>query len=27
MRELLWRYYPALLTLENDLGAEWLLDL
>lgn len=27
MRELLWRYYPALLTLENDLGADWLLDL
>jgi len=27
MRELLWGYYPALLTLENDLGAEWLLDL
>ena len=27
MRELLWRYYPALLTLENDLGADWLPDL
>ncbi|ACP24349.1 putative transposase for insertion sequence NGRIS-13d [Sinorhizobium fredii NGR234] len=27
MREQLWRYFPALLELENDLGAEWLLDL
>ena len=27
MREQLWRYFPAMLELENDLGAEWLLDL
>lgn len=27
MREQLWRYFPALLELETDLGAEWLLDL
>jgi transposase len=27
MRELLWRYFPAMLELESDLGAEWLLDL
>ncbi len=27
MREQLWRYFPAILELENDLGAEWLLDL
>jgi len=27
MREQLWRYFPALLELESDLGAEWLLDL
>jgi transposase len=27
MRQQLWRYYPALLGLDNDLGAEWLLDL
>lgn len=27
MREQLWRYFPALLELEADLGAEWLLDL
>jgi transposase len=26
MREQLWRYFPAMLALENDLGAEWLLD-
>jgi transposase len=27
MRQQLWRYFPAMLELENDLGAEWLLDL
>lgn len=27
MREQLWRYFPALLELDDDLGAEWLLDL
>jgi transposase len=27
LREQLWRYYPAMLELESDLGAEWLLDL
>lgn len=27
MREQLWRYFPAILALESDLGAEWLLDL
>jgi hypothetical protein len=27
MREQLWRYFPAMLELENDLGAPWLLDL
>jgi transposase len=27
MREQLWRYFPAMLELETDLGAEWLLDL
>jgi Transposase len=27
MREQLWRYFPAMLELESDLGAEWLLDL
>lgn len=27
VREQLWRYFPAMLELENDLGAEWLLDL
>jgi transposase len=27
IREQLWRYFPAMLELENDLGAEWLLDL
>ncbi len=27
LREQLWRYFPAMLELENDLGAEWLLDL
>lgn len=27
MREQLWRYFPAMLELENDLGAEWLLGL
>lgn len=27
MREQLWRYFPALLDLESDLGAPWLLDL
>ena len=27
MREQLWRYFPALLELEADLGAEWLLEL
>ena len=27
IREQFWRYFPALLELENDLGAEWLLDL
>jgi transposase len=27
LREQLWRYYPAVLELESDLSAEWLLDL
>jgi transposase len=27
LREQLWRYFPALLALEDDLGAEWLLEL
>ena len=27
MREQLWRYFPAMLELESDLGTEWLLDL
>ncbi|MGA7324896.1 MAG: IS110 family transposase [Rhodomicrobium sp.] len=27
LREQLWRYYPAMLELESDLGAEWLLEL
>ena len=27
MREQLWRYFPAMLELENDLAATWLLDL
>lgn len=27
LREQLWRYFPAMLELENDLAAEWLLDL
>jgi transposase len=27
LREQLWRYYPAMLELDNDLDAEWLLDL
>ena len=27
LREQLWRYFPAVLELEADLGAEWLLDL
>jgi transposase len=27
LREQLWRYFPAMLDLEDDLGAEWLLDL
>src|SRR6516164_1113462 len=27
MREQLWRYFPAMLELDGDLGAEWLLDL
>lgn len=27
MREQLWRYFPAILELDNDLGAGWLLDL
>lgn len=27
MREQLWRYFPALLELDNDLAAEWMLDL
>jgi transposase len=27
MREQFWRYFPALLELDDDLGAEWLLDL
>jgi hypothetical protein len=27
MREQLWRYFPAMLELENDLGAPWLFDL
>ena len=26
VREQLWRYFPALLELEEDCGAEWLLD-
>jgi transposase len=27
LREQLWRYFPAILELEDDLGAEWLLQL
>ena len=27
LREQLWRYFPAMLELESDLGAPWLLDL
>jgi transposase len=27
LREQLWRYFPAMLGLEQDLGAEWFLDL
>jgi transposase len=27
MREQLWRYFPAMLELEGDLGSEWLLNL
>jgi len=27
MREQLWRYFPAMLELDNDLGAPWLLEL
>jgi transposase len=27
LREQLWRYFPAMLELDSDLGAEWLLDL
>jgi transposase len=27
LREQLWRYFPALLELDGDLGAEWLLEL
>jgi transposase len=27
MREQLWRYFPAMLELDSDLGAEWLLEL
>ncbi len=27
LREQLWRYFPAMLELESDLGASWLLDL
>jgi transposase len=27
MREQLWRYFPAILELDSDLGATWLLDL
>jgi len=27
LREQLWRYYPAILEFESDLGAPWLLDL
>src|SRR5208282_1428103 len=27
LREQLWRYYPAMLELEEDLGAAWLLEL
>ena len=27
LREQLWRYFPAMLELEGDLGAEWLLNL
>ena len=27
MREQLWRYFPAIIELDSDLGAEWLLDL
>ena len=27
MREQFWRYFPAILELDGDLGAEWLLDL
>jgi uncharacterized membrane protein len=27
MREQQWRYFPAILELDGDLGAEWLLEL
>ena len=27
MREQLWHYFPAVLELDSDLGAEWLLQL
>jgi len=27
LREQLWRYFPALLELEDNIGAEWLLEL
>jgi transposase len=27
LREQLWRYYPAVLELDSDIGSEWLLDL
>ena len=27
MREQLWRYFPAMLDLEDDVAAEWFLDL
>lgn len=27
LRDQLWRYFPAILELDDDLGAEWLLDL
>src|SRR5271166_2665211 len=27
LREQLWRYFPAMLELESDLGAEWFLEL
>jgi transposase len=27
MREQLWRYFPAMLELDSDLGAEWLIEL